>query len=497
MCTYFKGMILGALLSCCFPVSASQIDKVAEKKLSEHGLTPSGICSDEVFIRRAFLVTTATIPSRNQVEAFLKNNDPQKREKLADSLVHSESWVDVMVMKWGDLLRIKSEFPSKVWPNGVQAYNRFLRERFRQDMPYDQFARELLTGTGSDFRQPAVNFYRVCTTRKPEAYAQHAALVFMGQRTWPREWEAVFSQIKYKSSLEWKEEFLYIDIDRKAPQPLRVAVDEVVRFERGKDFRVPFAKWFTSPSNHRFAEAFVNRVWAQLMGRGIVHEPDDWREDNAPSNPQLLELLASGFEQSGYNIRKLYTDILCSHTFQRAGAQDGNREDQTLFSHYRPWRMSAEMIQDAIFDITGNYDVFSSRAPEPYTKYPRGTRSTQIGDGTVTTSQLDLLGRPSRDVSLESARPSHYNFKQLLFLANSQPVISKIRRNRSLTPVLYDPNLSREELTDILYMSVLSRHATPEERRTVAQTGEKMHPTDFAETVTLALLNSPEFLFIH
>lgn len=492
-------LLISAVLSTVtLSLTAGNIDSAVNAGLQRAGITPSERCSDEVFCRRTFLLTTTQLPTVAQAESFINSKDSDKRVRLVDSLLNTSGWIDLMVVKFGDMLRIKSEFPSCIWPNGVQAYNRWLTVQFRDGKPYDRIVREMLCSTGSNFRDPACNFFRINVTRSPKTFCDDIALIFAGQRTHPEPWERFFTQVTFKTSREWKEEFVCLDLTKPTPGAVRIDGQTTIHPKSGEDYRVKFAEWFTSPSHRQFARAFVNRVWSWIMGRGIVMPVDDFSSQNLPSNRELLEYLTDSFISGGYDIKSLFREILTSDTYQRTCRSNAsNRSDLSLFSHYIPHRMMAEEISDAICDITGNYDIFASRAPEPYTKYPKGTRSVQIGDGTVTTSELELFGRPSRDVSTESSRSNEYNYKQAIYLINSEHILSKLKRNRSLTPVMYDNMRSREDIVDFLYMTFLTRHASDKEKKALAEATKNEHVTAMCENISVALLNSDEFLFIH
>lgn len=477
--------------------SARDIDALADSYLKEHSIEKSQKASDAAFCRRLYLVTTSALPTVEKLQSFLESKDSKKREKLVDELIGSDLWVDDMVLKWGDLLRIKSEFPSCIWPNGVQAYNRFLKKKFRDNCPYDKLVTTMLTGTGSNFRNPEINFFRAHVTRSPKEFCQDIALIFMCQRDYPKSWEKFFTQVKFKSTKEWKEEILILDID--APAIGNVSVGGTsIKTVKGEDYRIPFAQWLTSSANRQFARAFVNRTWYWLMGQALTSEVDNMKADEKSDGKDILEYLTDEFIKSGYDIQSLNKMILKSEVFSLSSVTTAKNEfDKTGFSHYIPHRMTAEQISDAISDVTGNYDIFASRAPEPYTKYPKGTRSIQIGDGTVTTSELELFGRPSRDVSTASSRVSSYNYKQVMYLLNSDNIIKKLLRNRNLTEVIYDKSKTREDIIDYLYMLFLSRHATRKEMMTIAEMSGEVHYSQLCEDLSIALLSSNEFLFIH
>ena len=489
--------LLPALLLLAGPVAfAGEIDRLIASELDRQGIKASPEADAALLVRRYFLVVTDRIPTEAQTRAFLKNPD---RTALVDSLLASDGFAGKLMLKWGDLLRIKSEFPSCMWPNAVQAFNKWLFEEFRANMPYDRFVKELLSGTGSNFRCPQTNFYRAGSDRSPRKFASDAALLFLGLREVPDDWLPFFSQVKFKSTKEWKEEILCLDVDILPPDlPLRLG-GKSVTLEEGTDFRKPFIDWLASADNRDFAMAFANRLWFWLMGRGIIHPVDDLGSGAAPSNPELLNYLTDRFIDSGFDVRALAREILLSDAFARSTLYTQPCDDG-LFAHYIQSRLTAEQICDGICDITGVPDKYSSRAPEPFTNFPAGTRSVEVCDGTITTPQLDIFGRPSRDVPLESGRDNSVNSKQILYLLNSTDIQEKLRRSPWLKSRLWGGSI--KDMTDDVYMRVLARHASPEEIQAVTRWYEGARPAGVgfrtaAESLVWALLNTDEFLFLN
>ena len=197
-------------------VAESEIDKIVFAELERLNIEPI-LCSDAVFVRRAFLDVTGTLPTAKEARDFIQDPNPNKRHLLIDRLLEGEDYADYWAMKWGDILRIKAEFPVNLWPNAAQAYHRWVRASIASNKPYDKFARELLTSSGSNFRVGPVNFYRAIQNRTPGGIALAVALTFMGTRAeaWPTNrlagMEAFFSQLGYKPTSEWKEEHVFWD----------------------------------------------------------------------------------------------------------------------------------------------------------------------------------------------------------------------------------------------------------------------------------------------
>ena len=447
-------------------------------------------CRDDVFFRRAYLTITGALPSAQACEKFLDNTRANKREVLIDRLLTSELGLRYMQMRWGDILRIKSEFPSNLWPNGVQAYNRRIYEQLLNNVPYDKMVRELLLSEGSNFRAPASNFYRGFQKRTSKNIYANINLLFLGNRNCTDNGHQCFAQIRYKSTKEWKEEIVYIDYYYSVPWQSTILEDgTTLRLTAGSDWREAYVEWLTSRNNRRFAEVMVNRMWYWVFGKGIVNEPDDWRADNKPSDPQLLKELTDEFIDSGFDVRALMKRILLSEQFNSPAAPAGD---------YQPQRLPAEVIVDALASVTGIWSTYSSRVPEPFTFYPPRTRSTHLGDATVSSSELELFGKVSRDVSLESQRNNAITSRQLLYLMNSSQLERRIRKSSALQK-LYLNNTNIESIANAITLRVLSRRATPQEVALYKEYAEQSGlPLDeVAIDIVWAQINSNEFLYNH
>ncbi len=487
------------------PVASQGVfDAAIAKALAAQKIPAAPVSDDASFHRRASLILTGRIPSWQAAKAFIADKSADKREKLIDTLMASPAFTDFQVLKWGDLFRVKAEFPSNIWPNGVQAYNRWIREQVANNRPYDEMVYELLTSTGSNFRSPAVNFFRAFQKREPQAIADNAAMIFLGQRTSEPAYAPFFSQLRYKATREWKEEIVYVDLDAPLKETSSTMPDgQELKLEAGRDNRRAFARWLVGERgqhvNRLFARTMANRVWFWLMGRGVIHPVDDMRADNAPSNPELLDALENAFVSSGYDVQALMRRILLSDAFARSSVYQSADLPKAAaqFAYYPTQRMGAEQIVDAINDVTGEFDVYTSLVPEPYSYFPKDMRSVQIGDGSVSSPQLELFGRPSRDVSLESDRNNELNAKQVLYLLNSGGVLKKLEQSNQIATMSKEAN-SREELIERCYLMALGRVPRQEEQQRVTQLLAKYPKADKAAQMLLwALLNSPEFLFNH
>lgn len=498
----------------------NKIDTLVFDQLRALGIPPSELCTDEQFVRRVYLDTIGRLPTEEQAQQFLADKDPARRSKLIDKLLASDTFADFAALKWSDLLRIKSEFPSNLWPNAVQAYYQWVRAGIIANKPYDQFVRELLVSTGSNFRDPTSNYYRALADRDPQGFAEQTAMVFMGARlscarchahpteSWTpadnQHMAAFFSNVKFKNTQEWKEQIVYIQPwnrykDKHTGQVIDAIPldDKKIDFPAGKDSREVFAQWLTKPDNPWFARNIVNRIWYWLNGRGIVHEPDDMRPSNPPSNPQLLAYLEKQLVDNHYDLKHIYRLILNSRTYQLSSITTSlNAWDDQMFSHYMPRRLTAEQVMDAINQVAQTSDTFTSRIPEPFTVLPEGTRAVQLEDGSIGLPILELFGRPSRDSSYESERCNDTSMSQALYLINAEDVSRKVSRSPYLKELLKNQN--DEQVITSIYMTALSRTPGDEKMQQLKDYFAKVeNRRDAVSDLMWAVLNSREFLFNH
>ena len=492
------------------PTPRTKIDELVFGRLKRLGIPPAHACSDAVFVRRAYLDAIGTLPTAEEARTFLSDRNPNKRSALIDRLLERDEYADYWAMKWSDLLRVKSEFPINLWPNAVQAYHRWIRTCLKENLPYDRFVREMLTASGSNFRAPQVNFYRAVQSREPQAIAQAVALTFMGSRAekWPQdrlaEMAAFFSQIGYKSTAEWKEEIVSFDVGKAAiesaagaPQAAVFPDGKAARLSPDRDPRAVFADWLIAPENPWFARNIVNRAWSWLLGRGIIHEPDDIRPDNPAVNPELLAFLERELVTARYDLKHICRLILNSQAYQLSSIPGTDRpEGEANFAHYALRRLEAEVLIDALCQITGTTEQYSSPIPEPFTYIPEDQRSISLADASITSPFLEVFGRPPRDTGLESERNNSPTAAQRLHLLNSSHVQRKIEQSPKLRFLVQSSGNPREVVGG-LYLTILSRFPTEEELKIVGAHFQSAAGRRWAAAVDLAwaLINSAEFLY--
>jgi hypothetical protein len=500
----------------------NKIDELVLDKLKELGIPPSGLASDQEFMRRVYLDVIGVLPTPKEVRDFQADANPRKRSQLIDRLLSRSEFADYWALKWGDLLRIKAEFPSNLWPNAVQTYHYWVRQAIADNMPYDQFARELLVSSGCNFRAPPANYYRAVKKRDPQGFAESTALVFMGARigcaschghpteSWTLDdnlgMAAFFSQIKFKSTKEWKEEIVYVDPTQvfRDPRTRNVLTPKpldspAMPIAPGVDSREKFAEWLTSPKNPWFAKNISNRIWFWLLGRGIVHEPDDLRATNPPSNPALLDYLEKELVDHKYDQKHIFRLILNSATYQRSSTPIPTNQHDVMFgSHYVIKRLPAEVLSDALGQATQSWDTFASQIPEPYSRWPNGFHATQLADGSVGTPFLELFGRPPRDTAYESDRDCKTSMRQSLYMITSSEIENKVNHSPRIKQWMKD-NTPNDVVVDELFLSTLSRLPTPDEKQKATEhLGKDPKKREAAlQDLLWALLNTKEFLFNH
>ena len=538
LCTGAAAIEVHPIYESSAPVTAgSELDRIVFAKLASLGIEPV-LCSDAVFVRRAYLDIIGTLPTAQEARAFLDNKAVGKRQVLIEELLEREEFGDYWAMNWGDVLRIKAEFPINLWPNAAQAYHRWVRASIVENKPYDQFVREMLTSSGSNFRVGPVNFYRAIQNKTPEGIATAAALTFMGSRTdyWPEgRLEAVavfFSQVSYKPTSEWKEESVFWDPLKAAETPGNVApghdkpttAGQVIEDESNqtpvvgnqkpltamfpdgtkiqlppdKDPREIFADWLITPENPWFTKSIANRVCSWILGRGVIHEPDDIRADNPPANPELLAYLEKELIASKYDLKHLFRVLLTSKTYQLSSMpRHTSPEAVANFASYPLRRLEAEVLIDAVNQITGTTDLYTSAIPEPFTYIPKDQTAIAIADGSITSTFLALFGRSARATGMESERDNNPVSSQWLHMLNSSHIQTKLERGPKLRAI-FGSGRKSAEIVEELYLTVLSRRPTPEELKVVGEYVASTKSKSIAAIdITWGLFNSTEFLYRH
>jgi len=487
-------------------VPMTRLDALVQAAQRKRGVSPANACSDEVFVRRIHLDLIGTLPEPADVRRFLDDKRPGKRAALVETLFARPEFADWWALRWCDVLRVKSEFPINLWPDAAQAYHRWVREQIRANRPWDQFARDLLTSSGSNFRVPPVNFYRAVQGRDPASIASAVALTFMGERTdrWTpgrrADLAAFFAHVRTKATTEWKEEIVF---DDPAPRPPRDAVfpdGTTTKLPPEADPRTVFANWLLERGNPWFARSVVNRLWAWFLGRGVVHEPDDLRADNPPTVADLLPLLEKEFTDAKFDVRHVIRLIVNSRTYQQSPIpRDEPAAAEAVFACYPVRRMDAEALVDALSWLGGTGEEYSSTTPEPWTFIPSDERTITLADGSVTSALLETFGRPARDTGLLSERNDEPSGGQRLHLLNSTDVQRKIQGSARLRAAFDGGKGDPAEIVRRTYLTVLARF--PVESEITAAVAYCRTPGRTLREASLdlawALVNTREFLYRH
>jgi hypothetical protein len=488
------------------------IDGLVNRKLRKLKVLPSDVCDDSTFIRRAYVDLVGMLPPPGEVRTFVADADGKKRERLVDALIARPEFVGLWVMKWAELLKIRStDDPNGVSYKATLLYYDWLRDRLAANVPMNQIVRELVGSGGGTFGNPAANYYQVETDTLK--VAENTAQAFLGMRLqcaqchnhpfdrWTMDdyygWTSFFSQVGRKPGEDPRETIVFNagggevnnPVTRKpvAPKFLGDRAPDV----KGRDRRAVLADWLASPDNPYFARNLANVVWAQFFGRGIVEPVDDVRISNPPSNAELLDELARRMVAYDYDFKRLVRDVCLSRTYQRSGtANDTNREDVRNFSHAAVRRIRAEVLLDCISQVTG--------ATEKYKGLPLGARAVEIADGRTANYFLTTFGRATRETVCSCEVQMEPNLSQALHLLNGPTVHAKVRDGGVVARLLKEKG-TPEQVIEELYLRCLSRAPTPDEVTglSAAVTAAGADKAAALEDVFWALLNSKEFIFNH
>ena len=490
------------------------IDPLVYAQLKKLGIEPSAPCTDAEFIRRASLDSIGTLPRSEEIRAFLADKDPKRRDKLIDRLLDNPAYADYWATKWGDLIRPN---PFRVGVKPVYLLDLWLRESFRENKPYNQFVRELLTAEGSTHKYGPLAVFR--DRREPEDATTLVSQIFLGTRLecarchhhpnekWAQEdfyqFAAFFGSMKRKGQgistpISGEPEFIFFSPGGEVKHPLtgevmkpRVLDGETVRSD-SDDPREALADWLCRPDNPFFARAIVNRIWADLLGRGIVHPVDDFRVSNLPSNTPLLDWLAHDFVEHGFDLKHLMRTVMRSQVYQLSSLPNRNNvTDNRYFSRSYRRRLPAEVLLDAVCEVTGTTETFQG--------VPPGFRAIQTWNNHLDSEFLDAFGRPNSSADCPCERETRPSVVQALHLMNSNRLQSKIANTDGRAKKLAQGPLSPEEIVTELYFSTYCRAPESEELKTAAAAFSASSATrqTATEDVMWALLNSAEFVFNH
>jgi len=488
------------------------VDELVEAKLHKLRITPSGICDDQTFVRRVYADIIGQLPTPAEQDAFLADKAPDKRNRLIDVLLEKKEFTDMWVMKWAELLQIHSSGNDRRYYKGALLYYQWLQAQISNNVPINEIVVELLSSSGGTFKKPAVSYYEM--ERETKKVTENVAQVFMGMRIqcaqchnhpfdrWTMEdyygFAAFFSQIGRKQAQDAREYIIYNrrsgeinhPVDNKPRTPKFLGGDSP-ELKYGMDRREVVAEWLASPENPFFAKNISNIIWAHFLGKGIIDPVDDVRISNPATNPELLDELGRRLTTYNYDFKSLVRDICRSSTYQRTTqANDSNRSDLANFSHAYLRRLRAEVVLDAIGQVT--------ETPTKFRGLPLGARAVEIADGATSTYFLTTFGRAKRSSVCSCEVQVDPNLGQALHLLNGETVGGKISAG-GVVKRMIDEKKSDADIVNELYRRCFCRPATDVEIQRISETVKKTPSERQAvlEDTFWALLNAKEFIFNH
>ncbi len=491
------------------------IDKLVNEKLHKLRILPSGLSDDGEFLRRVYVDVVGLVPKAEETRAFLADQNPKKRELLVDALLNKKEFTELWVMKWAELLQVRSGVNNNTAPfykNTLLYYN-WLQDRIAKNVPLNEIVVELLSASGGTVSNPPVNYYQM--ELDPIKVTENIAQVFMGMRIqcaqchnhpfdrWTMNdyygFKSFFMQIGRKQTDDPQEVVIFNSKGGEAKHPVTNAVvppkflgGEAPTLKAGDDRRKAVAKWIASPENTYFSRNVANIIWSHFFGVGIVDPVDDVRISNPPSNPELLSALASKLTEYNYDMRKFVKEIVTSQTYQRTStANESNQSDRRNFAHALVRRLRAEVLLDAISQVTNR--------PNKFQGLPVGARAVQIADGAVSNYFLTTFGRASRTTVCSCEVKMEPTLSQALHLMNGDAVHNNIQAGGVITKLIDEDKKTDQQIVEELYLRCFGRLPVASEVEPVKKALSESPDSRKAvlEDLFWALLNAKEFYFTH
>lgn len=494
------------------PPSKNYIDDLVFAKLKDLGLPPSAPSDDVTFLRRVTIDVAGRLPTLKESEAYMADSNPLKREQWIKSLLDGTDYADYFASKWSAILRNKRKAAAD--RRATYSFHAWIRDSFLANKPYDQFVSEIIGSSGQVDRNAPVAWYREVSDQA--AQVEDTAQLFLGLRIqcarchhhpyekWSQQdyygFSAFFSQVARKKGTQPALDRVYHRPG--VAQAQNPKTNQMVKptglgakpvdIPADVDPRHSLADWMSDPTNPFFAKALVNRYWKHFFGRGLVDPEDDMRVTNPACNPQLLDALAQDFVAHQYDLKHLVGTICSSQTYQlSAEPNEWNRDDKQNFSRYYPKRLNAEVLLDAINQVTNTTTNFGG--------VPLGTRATQLPDNGFNSYFLTVFGRPESSSACECERSSDANLAQSLHLLNSAEIQGKLTASEGRAATL-SADTSREQRSKIRELYLLSYSREPSEKELSIALGhieKKGDAKPAYEDIVWALVNTKEFLFNH
>lgn len=508
------------------------IDDLVLQKLQSLNLAPSPRCNDSTFVRRAYLDTIGMLPTSEEAIAFNRSENPDKRNKLIDDLLQREEYVDYWTYRWSDVFLINGK---RLRPAAVKAYYQWLRKNVEENRPWDEVVHEVVTAQGSSYENGATNFFALHQT--PEDMAENVSQAFLGLsigcakchnhplEKWTNDqyyaMANLFSRVRAKG---WGGDArsgdglrtLFLATSGELDQPLTgkpqlpTPLDGIpMEFDDPGDRREHLAKWITAEENPYFSRSIANRVWANFMGRGLVENVDDMRVSNPATNEPLLAALANFVVKNDYDLQSLMRAILRSETYQRSSISVlGNQEDDRFYAHFYPRRLMAEVILDAVSQVSNVPTEFKKIVHDgadikDTKEYPLGTRAIELYDSAVLSQFLSTFGRNKRDIVCECERTNKPSMIQVLHIANGSTINEKLSSKESCVADALKLEPSEKNTKKIIrdaYLQTLARLPSESQEKQLlevfAGVGNDSRRAAI-EDLYWSLMSSREFLFQH
>ncbi len=483
------------------PPANNKIDTLAASKWQRMKIQPSGLASDAEFIRRVYLDLTGLPASVDQVKAFLADtrDTKVKRDELVDKLVGSDDFVEYWSNKWADLLQVNGKFLAR---EGATSFRKWIRDEITANTPYDQFAKKVITATGSNKDVPQAAYYKIL--REATATMENTTHLFLAIRfncnkchdhpfeRWTQdqyyETAAYFAQYGLDrdpasgdrniggTAVEGAKPLYESVVDRAAgevlhertsqptppkfPFQLTSQVTPASAPPAPKPRRMEFADWLTSKDNPYFAKSYVNRLWGYLFGVGIVEPIDDIRAGNPPTNPELLDYLTQEFLASNFDVRHVMKLICKSRTYQLSvESNQFNVDDKINYSHAQPRRLPAEVLFDTVHRATGTVTKIPGVAP--------GSRAAALPESGIELPSgfFATFGRPVRESACECERSGGLQLGPVMALISGATIADAIADPTNDLTKLVAAQPDDAQLVNELALRVLNRPAADAEHK--------------------------------
>ncbi|QDU28143.1 hypothetical protein ETAA8_32430 [Anatilimnocola aggregata] len=487
------------------------VDELVAAKWKKLGLLPSGPCDDATFLRRLTIDLCGRLPTSIEAREFLADQDANKRQKLIDKLLDSPDYPAYFATRWSAILRNSSLAGAD---RAAYAFHSWIKDNLAENRPYDQFVRGIVAAAGEWQDSPAINWYWQSRDDQLHTVSADTAQVFLGLRLqcarchhhpyerWGQEdyygLTGFFTRLGRKSFGEPPPYFASANVSTgeknpltgKTPEP-KYLDGEYAKFTPEEDPRHALVDWMAKPENPFFAKVLVNRYWGHFFGRGIVHEVDDLRESNPPSNPELLAALTKDFVAHKFDMKHMIRTMVSSRAYQLSSEPtEHNRHDKQNYARYYAKRVIAEVFADAVDQATGSKTKYNNMSAV--------SRAVDLPHEGFGSYFLDTFDRPRRVSSCECERATGATLAQVLLLANSDDLENKIASGTGKIATLVKEKRPAKEIIDELYLGALARFPNADEL-TKTHTFVESLPADkqqqALEDILWAVLNTREFMF--